>query len=91
METPYIMFNEDDLKAIVVSLSPTMDLTESHAKLEQRSEIIRNLPIAHPERQLLAALRSRAQYLSAPSLATHKDKDDLTLWLRLQRSSPLAA
>jgi hypothetical protein len=88
---PYITFDWDALEALAASLSPTNNLDEMHQKLEERSAAIARLPVWSNERQLLAALRGRAMYLSEPLCAPHRRKDDLMHWLRLQRSSPLNA
>lgn len=91
MSKPYILFPWDALLAPAASLSPDNNLDEMQQRLEERSAAIARLPLPSPERQLLAALRRRATYLSEPLCTPHKRKDDLMHWLRSQSGSSLAA
>lgn len=53
---PYVILDDDEMRAISLSLSPALDLDEVQAKLIAASDEIKALPIDHPRRQLLTAL-----------------------------------
>lgn len=90
-DQPYVMHDDNAMIAIALSLSPVMDLDEIQAKLITASDEIRALPIEHPKRQLLAAIRLRERCISDPFYQRKEQLSGIKTWLSLQRSCPLMA
>jgi hypothetical protein len=77
--------------AIAESLSPNMDLDEVQAKLFAMADQIKTLPIEHPKRQLLAAIRLRSRCISHPFYQRKEQQGGLKCWINIHSSSPLDA
>ena len=79
------------MRALVASLSPTMNLDEVQARLLAMAEEIKTLPIEHPKRQLLAAIRIRERCIADPFYQRKERQTGITCWLNIQASVPLDA
>jgi hypothetical protein len=88
---PYVILRDDEMMAIALSLSPSLDLNEVHNKLIAVADEIKALPIDHPRRQLLAALRLRQRCISDPFYQRKEQFAGLQTWFNLQASQPLNA
>ena len=88
---PYITTSFSAMKAEAEKLSPTMNLDELQDRLLQSSDAIKTLPIEHPKRQLLAAIRLRERCISDPFYQRKEQQGGLQCWLNIQASSPLNA
>jgi len=88
---PYIIHDDDAMHAIAASLSPTMDLKVVQEKLLSMAAQIKTLPIEHPKRQLLAAIRIRQLCIADPFFQRKEEGMGLNAWLSMQRSCPLNA
>lgn len=81
----------DATKALAVSLCPSGDLDLLQKMLEEHSDSIKQLHLSDPKRQLLAALRLRARYISGPFYAKADQQQGLDCWLRMQSGRSLDA
>lgn len=86
-----IVFDWDAMRAIAANLSPSGDLNVLHNALEAQSDSIKQLSLDDPKRQLLAALRLRARYISGPFYAKADQQGGLACWLAMQSSRSLDA
>ena len=73
------------------AIVPSLDCDALHVALELRSASVSELPVRHPLRQVLAALRWRAQCLHVPAYSARDGAEGLTYWLALQGGCPLSA
>ena len=81
----------DATKALAESLCPSGDLSLLKKMLEEHSDSIKQLPLSDPKRQLLAAIRLRARYITGPFYAKADQQEGLSYWLHLQSGRRLDA
>lgn len=88
---PFITTSFTAMRALAASLSPTMNLDEVQTRLLAMAEEIKTLPIEHPKRQLLAAIRLRERCISDPFYQRKEQQGGLKCWINIHSSSPLDA